>query len=236
MWLRGATVARLTPDQKVACSNHVGVNDNIFFCSLRFNKYGLLDRDSEFSSVISNTTHRPNFISKLTVAPVNPGAPDASSFSLSASTSMLLFLAISSKYLFQSVNESLGLFLQKVGKSGVGYMVTQQQRVSWLGDLIVRSIYLNRNIPACSSTVETAFNVAICPRGKWLNKWINLIAEQTLVLSLEGISGASIWWLYCRIIFIIYCTRNVMLCYPPAHRPLRDFMLNEFFSERSFLS
>ena len=25
--LRGATVARLTPDQKVACSNHVGVND-----------------------------------------------------------------------------------------------------------------------------------------------------------------------------------------------------------------
>ena len=24
--LRGATVARLTPDQKVACSNHVGVN------------------------------------------------------------------------------------------------------------------------------------------------------------------------------------------------------------------
>ena len=26
MWLRGATVARLTPDQKAACSNHVGVN------------------------------------------------------------------------------------------------------------------------------------------------------------------------------------------------------------------
>ena len=25
MWLRGATVARLTPDQKAACSNHVGV-------------------------------------------------------------------------------------------------------------------------------------------------------------------------------------------------------------------
>ena len=24
-WLGGATVARLTPDQKVACSNHVGV-------------------------------------------------------------------------------------------------------------------------------------------------------------------------------------------------------------------
>ena len=28
-WLRGATVARLTPDQKAACSNHVGVK--IFF-------------------------------------------------------------------------------------------------------------------------------------------------------------------------------------------------------------
>ena len=28
--LRGATVARLTPDQKVACSNHVGVKDGIF--------------------------------------------------------------------------------------------------------------------------------------------------------------------------------------------------------------
>ena len=31
--LRGATVARLTPDQKVACSNHVGVN--VFFLLLR---------------------------------------------------------------------------------------------------------------------------------------------------------------------------------------------------------
>ena len=28
-WLGGATVARLTPDQKVACSNHVGVS-NVF--------------------------------------------------------------------------------------------------------------------------------------------------------------------------------------------------------------
>lgn len=27
---RGATVARLTPDQKVACSNHVGVKNNLF--------------------------------------------------------------------------------------------------------------------------------------------------------------------------------------------------------------
>ena len=31
IWLRGATVARLTPDQKAACSNHVGVNRNPFF-------------------------------------------------------------------------------------------------------------------------------------------------------------------------------------------------------------
>ena len=36
--LRGATVARLTPDQKVACSNHVGVKFifpfSVFFISL----------------------------------------------------------------------------------------------------------------------------------------------------------------------------------------------------------
>ena len=32
--LRGATVARLTPDQKVACSNHVGVNDFCFSAKL----------------------------------------------------------------------------------------------------------------------------------------------------------------------------------------------------------
>ena len=29
--LRGATVARLTPDQKAACSNHVGVSKNLFW-------------------------------------------------------------------------------------------------------------------------------------------------------------------------------------------------------------
>ena len=28
--LRGATVARLTPDQKVACSNHVAFNNFLF--------------------------------------------------------------------------------------------------------------------------------------------------------------------------------------------------------------
>ena len=31
-WLCGATVARLTPDQKVACSNHVGVSKCFFVC------------------------------------------------------------------------------------------------------------------------------------------------------------------------------------------------------------
>ena len=31
---RGATVARLTPDQKVACSNHVGVKCCVIFFSL----------------------------------------------------------------------------------------------------------------------------------------------------------------------------------------------------------
>ena len=31
MRLRGAMVARLTPDQKAACSNHVGVNVFFFF-------------------------------------------------------------------------------------------------------------------------------------------------------------------------------------------------------------
>ena len=37
-WLRGATVARLTPDQKVACSNHVGVRFIflLYFSSLIF--------------------------------------------------------------------------------------------------------------------------------------------------------------------------------------------------------
>ena len=29
-WVRGAVVARLTPDQKAACSNHVGVNASFF--------------------------------------------------------------------------------------------------------------------------------------------------------------------------------------------------------------
>ena len=33
-WLRGAMVARLTPDQKVACSNHVGVSIFDFFTLL----------------------------------------------------------------------------------------------------------------------------------------------------------------------------------------------------------
>ena len=30
-WLRGATVARLTPDQKAACSNHVGVRKYFWY-------------------------------------------------------------------------------------------------------------------------------------------------------------------------------------------------------------
>ena len=38
-WLRGATVARLTPDQKVACSNHVGVKIFLFFVTFRFRRF-----------------------------------------------------------------------------------------------------------------------------------------------------------------------------------------------------
>ena len=30
-WLRGAMAARLTPDQKAACSNHVGVSADFYF-------------------------------------------------------------------------------------------------------------------------------------------------------------------------------------------------------------
>ena len=36
MGLRGAIVARLTPDQKVACSNHVAVTKFLFFYPLQF--------------------------------------------------------------------------------------------------------------------------------------------------------------------------------------------------------
>jgi hypothetical protein len=32
-WPCGATVARLTPDQKAACSNHVGVSNQTYFSS-----------------------------------------------------------------------------------------------------------------------------------------------------------------------------------------------------------
>ena len=31
MWPYGAMVARLTPDQKVMCSNHIGVKKNLVF-------------------------------------------------------------------------------------------------------------------------------------------------------------------------------------------------------------
>ena len=34
--LRGAMVARLTPDQKAACSSHVGVTENFFFYFIFF--------------------------------------------------------------------------------------------------------------------------------------------------------------------------------------------------------
>ena len=37
IWLRGATVARLTPDQKVACSNHVGVKFPFWYSFLLSN-------------------------------------------------------------------------------------------------------------------------------------------------------------------------------------------------------
>ena len=47
------------------------------------------------------------------------------------------------------------------------------------------------------STVETSYNFSICPKGKWLYKKINVISDQSLLLS--GISGAWISHLYSRI-------------------------------------
>ena len=49
--LRGATVARLTPDQKAACSNHVGVKLKKYFFSLRIQdvQKGKLFKTARFS-------------------------------------------------------------------------------------------------------------------------------------------------------------------------------------------
>ena len=52
-----------------------------------------------------------NFV--ITVAPENPGLPHPASCPLISLESKLLVLAISSRYLFQSENESLGEFLEK---------------------------------------------------------------------------------------------------------------------------
>ena len=50
LWrLRGATVARLTPDQKVACSNHVGVNKFWVWHPNWFNMY-IRAKSSGFST------------------------------------------------------------------------------------------------------------------------------------------------------------------------------------------
>ena len=53
--LRGATVARLTPDQKVACSNHVGVmyaSIFTFYFSISFEFSQLFAIKSNFASYI----------------------------------------------------------------------------------------------------------------------------------------------------------------------------------------
>ena len=51
--LRGATVARLTPDQKVACSNHVGVNHFLFEQATRM-ACALFDSIAAFSLRVRN--------------------------------------------------------------------------------------------------------------------------------------------------------------------------------------
>ena len=60
--LRGATVARLTPDQKVACSNHVGVKDISFhvqFSQIQFTDViHELHRTSEASEVSLDFDHQ----------------------------------------------------------------------------------------------------------------------------------------------------------------------------------
>ena len=43
-WLRGAMVARLTPDQKAACSNHVGVKIILHFFQSHFDIILALDK------------------------------------------------------------------------------------------------------------------------------------------------------------------------------------------------
>ena len=59
--LRGATVARLTPDQKAACSNHVGVNhvlanfDKVKGTSPRFNQGQV------------KASHQPSFLSVVVI-------------------------------------------------------------------------------------------------------------------------------------------------------------------------
>ena len=61
-WLCGATVARLTPDQKVACSNHVGVNTLFSFFKISNPQYFLKKAHWEiclkFVLYFNNVIHR----------------------------------------------------------------------------------------------------------------------------------------------------------------------------------
>ena len=62
MGLRGATVARLTPDQKAACSNHVGVNLSFSF------EYIMIESHAGLKlSVGLINIHQPSFLSVVVI-------------------------------------------------------------------------------------------------------------------------------------------------------------------------
>ena len=60
--LRGAMVARLTPDQKAACSSHVGVTEDFFFYFIFF-----LLRKYQFSFGLTKNRFRESFFTSFSL-------------------------------------------------------------------------------------------------------------------------------------------------------------------------
>ena len=58
--LRGAMVARLTPDQKAACSSHVGVTEVLFF-------FFFLSRKYQFSFGLTKNHFRESFFTSFSL-------------------------------------------------------------------------------------------------------------------------------------------------------------------------
>ena len=214
-WLRGATVALLTPDQKVACSNHVGVK-LFFFVSFRFRRFwnplrrpvanllafcvDLGDHCLSFEVPLTavlvqakqSTVFRVSTVARWLWSGVN--AQSSKAVPIIPLLKIPNFFMLSSPDLFQRSGHVLSISSSFLSiRQGVALWAALSWLVSWFSSFSWLYVKDNKKKKSLQVHSFSIFRSRVTTLYSWACALVSQVAEAQIRFRLN-----AAWWLHCK--------------------------------------